>query len=284
MNGRDRTDAIEAYLERGKAYRSGFVYFTSSVVYENFTDVCRKYPVRIDVEGWDNYVPNGVTLKGLDQIRRPELQMAAFEITKGFFNRIVKKLVAVHSSPPKGSTSGALPDDVDESVVEALEKSQAKGQGFVLDSKLRKALEDYAMATAKCYFKAQGYKWKDCSNTCPYDLRCSRGKEVLHVEVKGTQTNGTEIILTPREVEFARRHKGQMALFVVHSIQVGEANGRFALSGGKRRLLQPWDVDLGHLAPVSFKYALDRGLHLNPTKHGDYLLGTGNCPKKEAPA
>src|SRR5262249_18635860 len=73
----------------------------------------------------------------------------------------------------EGGPSG-VGADVDGSVIEALERSQARGQGFLLDSKLRKALEDYAMDTAKRYFEAEGYEWEDCSKTCPYDLRCIR--------------------------------------------------------------------------------------------------------------
>ena len=33
-----------------------------------------------------------------------------------------------------------------------------------------------------------------------YDLICRRGDEVKHVEVKGTTTDGAEVILTPNEV------------------------------------------------------------------------------------
>jgi hypothetical protein len=158
-----------------------------------------------------------------------------------------------------GDIRGGVGADVDESVVEALERSQARGQGFLLDSKLRKALEDYAMDSAKRYFEAEGYECEDRSKTCPYDLRCSLGHEVLHVEVKGTQTDGGEIILTPGEVEFARGHKGRMALFVLHSIQVSEGDDGFMLTGGEHHLIQPWDVDLGKLVPVSFRYALPDG-------------------------
>jgi hypothetical protein len=144
--------------------------------------------------------------------------------------------------------------DVDDPVVEALERSQARGQGFLLDSKLRKALEDYAMDAAKRHFESDGYEWEDRSKTCPYDLLCKRGQEVIHVEVKGTQTDGGEIILTPGEVHFARDHQGQMALFVLHSIQVGDGDDGFVLAGGTPHVIQPWDVDLGTLVPVSFKY------------------------------
>jgi hypothetical protein len=148
--------------------------------------------------------------------------------------------------------------DVDEAVIEALERSQARGQGFLLDSKLRKALEDHAMDTAKRYSEVEGYKREDYSKSGPFDLLCSRREEALYVEVKGTQTDGSEIILTPGEVEFARGHKGQMALFVLHSIQVGEGDDGFVLSGGERHLIMPWDVDLGTLRPVSFKYSFWR--------------------------
>jgi hypothetical protein len=147
-------------------------------------------------------------------------------------------------------------EGVDEAVVEALERSQARGQGFLLDSGLRKALEDQAMNAAKQHFGALGYRWEDHSKTRPYDLRCSRGQELLYVEVKGTQTDGSEIILTPGEVTFARSHRGQMALFVQHSIRVAKGDDGFALGEGERHLILPWDVDLGTLKPVSFKYGL----------------------------
>jgi hypothetical protein len=149
--------------------------------------------------------------------------------------------------------------DADECVVEALERSQTRGQGFLLDSRLRKDLEAYAMDAAKRHFDAERYGWEDRSKTCPYDLWCRRGQEVLHVEVKGTQTDGGEIILTPGEVEFTRDHKGQMALFVLHSIQVSEGDDGYMLTGGERLLLLPWDVDRGTLKPVSFQYNLPGG-------------------------
>src|SRR5262249_1602762 len=71
---------------------------------------------------------------------------------------------------------------------------------------------------------------------------------------KGTQTKGGTIILTPGEVEFARSHPGEMALFILHSIQVSEGEGGFVLSDGECRLILPWDVDRGSLKVVSYQY------------------------------
>lgn len=143
-----------------------------------------------------------------------------------------------------------------EPVVEELERRQARGQGFLLSPALRKALEDHAMDAATRYFQAEGYAVADHSKTKPYDLYCTRGAEVLHVEVKGTQTGGEDIILTAGEVEFARRHRGQMALFVLHSVEVSGEEGEFVLSEGERHLVLPWDVDQGMLKPVSYTYGV----------------------------
>jgi hypothetical protein len=85
---------------------------------------------------------------------------------------------------------------VEESAIEALERQQARGQGFQLDKRTRKAIEDYAMDAAKRYFETEGFEVEDRSRTMPFDLVCHRGHEVLYVEVKGTQSEGKEIILT----------------------------------------------------------------------------------------
>ena len=42
----DRKDTISAYLDRRESYDDGYIYFTGTVVYENFTDGLSDYPVR----------------------------------------------------------------------------------------------------------------------------------------------------------------------------------------------------------------------------------------------
>ena len=140
----------------------------------------------------------------------------------------------------------------DDAAIEALEKTHAKSQGFQLDSKLRKALEDYAMDAAKRHFMSLGYDVEDHSKNHPYDLRCTKKKERLYVEVKGTQTNGEGVFLTSGEVEFARQHKGHMALFLLHSIKVSE--NKKVLTNGQTHVILPWDGDQGSLKPVSYQY------------------------------
>ena len=99
-----------------------------------------------------------------------------------------------------------------------------------------------------------GYDVKDHSKNQPYDLRCTRKKESLYVEVKGTQTDGTGIFLTAGEVAFANEHEGQMALFLLHSIKV--LKGKKTLSEGEKHIIEPWIVDEIFLKPVSFQYEI----------------------------
>ena len=103
----DRNDTISDYLKRGKAYTSGHVYFSPSVAYENFTDECSGYPVRIDVDKWDDFVPDGVSVKG-PTVPRYKTVYAAFDIDKDRFDSIRSGL----SGEP---VKTVIPEEVDSS-------------------------------------------------------------------------------------------------------------------------------------------------------------------------
>jgi hypothetical protein len=96
------------------------------------------------------------------------------------------------------------------------------------------------------------------------------GKEQLYVEVKGTQTKGDGIFLTSGEVAFARQHRGQMALFLLHSVTVSEHRG--SLTNGQKRVILPWDVDQGCLKPMAYKYEVPR-VPKNRRSHGGSTPG-----------
>ena len=203
------------------------------------------------MESWDNYVPDGIVLPIVNKIALNERQLAVFKIKKADFDLILDKLGADSGSASDGHATGGMAASEDDAVVEALEKSHAKGQGFQLDSKTRKAIEDYAMEAATRHFTSLGYKVEDHSKNHSHDLLCTKKKERLHVEVKGTVTTGDGIILTSGEVKFARNHKGEMGLFILHSIHLS-ADGK--VSDGKQKVIVPWDVDDGKLKPMAFNY------------------------------
>jgi len=82
-------------------------------------------------------------------------------------------------------------DDIDEPEV---------GAGWSINPETRKAIEDAAVQRVWAYYKKEKYKIKDRQkDNCGYDLLVTKGKEVLHVEVKGTAKAEPEFWLTRNE-------------------------------------------------------------------------------------
>jgi len=119
----DFADTIANYLDRKKSHEhsTGCVYYTS-VFYEDFTDTwtlparpLMRYPQRIDVDKWRQYVPDGVKREGLLGETPPyELQKAVFEITKDDFDTIRKELLSeqhTHVSG-KGTRKAEIPEEI----------------------------------------------------------------------------------------------------------------------------------------------------------------------------
>ena len=68
--------------------------------------------------------------------------------------------------------------------------------------------------------------------TRSYDVECTRGDEVLYVEVKGTTATGDSIIRTANEVDIYTRHHLNNALILVWGIRLDRSTTPPAASGG----------------------------------------------------
>ena len=128
------------------------------------------------------------------------------------------------------------------------------GQGFKQSSEERKIIETYAMAKAIQFLEKEWEKVEDVSANCSYDLHCSRGKEELLVEVKGTTGRGEKIFLTKNEVKKA--HKGKFALFVVSEISLTTNSEETKAIDGVFRFYNPFVLDKNRLIPISYSYWL----------------------------
>ena len=107
---------------------------------------------------------------------------------------------------------------------------------------------------AAAVFYGENWDVEDVHGKESYDLVRRRGDEVKHVEVKGTTTDGAEVILTPNEVSHARENKST-ALFVLSNIKVEWAeDGTVIATGGVRHTYDPWHLDDGTLTPFGFRY------------------------------
>lgn len=125
----------------------------------------------------------------------------------------------------------------------------AKGQGFVIDSVLRGVIETHAMGRAIAYFKSVGYRVEDHHQGHPYDLLLTKDSNRRYVEVKGTLTKGESVLVTPGEVDFARRNN--TILFILHDITVDKTNHA---SGGSSRIEDPWRPTDDKLSPTGYLY------------------------------
>lgn len=158
----DRTDTLTEYLKRGKAYKSGYVYFAPSVAYENFTDECSRYPVRIDVEIWENFLPEGVSVKG-PPVPRYKTVYAAFDIDKDQFE-------AISSSLSGEPATTVIPEEVDSS------KTYLEGAVRTITVN---AYERSREARSKCV-KHHGWNCGVCGLAMA-DLYGTLGEGVIHV-------------------------------------------------------------------------------------------------------
>ncbi|WP_285632415.1 DUF3578 domain-containing protein [Lentzea sp. NBRC 102530] len=136
-------------------------------------------------------------------------------------------------------------------------KAVSRAQGRQLDSAARKAIELHAENLAVWHFETSGWTVERVGHLkLGYDLDCTRDEESLHVEVKGTQTLGEEVILTPNEVRHvqgAEACDAAHALYVVSQITLDRTNG-VRCSGGHARLLWPWGIRDAHLTPTQYAY------------------------------
>ena len=132
--------------------------------------------------------------------------------------------------------------------------TESKRQGRLISPEVRKKIDTYAMEHAKRYFKKKGFRVEDKSSTNPYDLHCEKRGEEIFVEVKGTRSKGKSVILTAKEVNFARNKLAKMALFIVHSVNVNKKDEEIYVHGGKHRIIKPWDVGRGTLKPTEYNY------------------------------
>ena len=145
------------------------------------------------------------------------------------------------------SPSLAATSDV-EQAAEAVERAAGKparrrrGQGFQLDQEVKVAVEVRAI-NAATEVHAASWDVEDVHDKESYDLRCRRGDEEKHVEVKGTTTDGVEVVLTPNEVSHARENR-HTALFILSDVRVERADdGTVTATGGIRHVRDPWNID-----------------------------------------
>jgi len=134
-------------------------------------------------------------------------------------------------------------------------KAVIGGQGFSSSSTNRKAIELAAMNHSKNYYSSRGWHVDDVSANHPYDLSCTKPTGVeLHVEVKGTTSDGSSVLLTHGEVRHAKEYPN-VALYILRGLTLQEDSaGNVEAAGGKEEIHSPWDIATGTLNPIGYEY------------------------------
>ena len=137
-------------------------------------------------------------------------------------------------------------------------KRSRSGQGMRLSPADRDAIEAHSVALAIAYLKKEGYTIKDVGNIKSYDLDATRSDSHLYVEVKGTTSDGDEIILTRKEVELNVEKYPDTMLIIVNNIDLNRSGPTPNASGGILQVTHPWTVEHSYLTPISYRYRVTR--------------------------
>lgn len=129
---------------------------------------------------------------------------------------------------------------------------KSKGQGYSSDPAYRQAVESYSMGRAIEHYASMG-KIVDTSKDNPYDLFVD-GEISFSVEVKGTSSDGTRIILTRNEVFHNQKHSPATELFILRRIKVSRAGKTVICSDGEPFIIHEWSPKDADLFPTQFMY------------------------------
>ncbi|HKP44028.1 protein NO VEIN domain-containing protein [Mycobacterium sp.] len=118
-------------------------------------------------------------------------------------------------------------------------------------------MEEHAVQVATTHFVSEplGYKVEDVGLRESYDLHATKAGSIVKVEVKGTTSNGSEIVLTRNEIELHRNDHPANALAIVRNIKLHRhADAPPTAGGGELILEMPWTVDDKRLAAIAYRY------------------------------
>jgi hypothetical protein len=148
---------------------------------------------------------------------------------------------------------GTNPKLVDEASSDDIKEQ--KGIGYESDPKIRKAIENHAVAKARDFYERQGYSVEEKGK--PYDLLCKKSGEFIHVEVKGSRGVLDAVIVTINEISDARNTDWRSDLFLVDSIilkTVGQ--DIYETSAGRCRRALGWIPEEKDMTPTQYRYKL----------------------------
>ena len=129
-------------------------------------------------------------------------------------------------------------------------------RGYRLTHEERVAIETRAVQLVIEYLRTLGYATRDVGSTRSYDIHAKRGDEDLYVEVKGTVSKGTDVVLTRNEVALHTANFPATMLAVVSSIRLDRSGAKVIARQGSLSIYHPWMPVAENLQPLTFAYSI----------------------------
>ena len=135
-------------------------------------------------------------------------------------------------------------------------EGSSRGQGWLTSVEQRLVVETAGMSAATAHYDAGGYSVEDVHLREPYDLRCTRGNDEVHVEVKSTTGSAEYILLTRGEVVHARQ-TAHAALFVLTGVRLRTVDEKLVTDASDEPvIIDPWLPGDRDLSPLSYTYRI----------------------------
>ncbi len=142
--------------------------------------------------------------------------------------------------------------EAEEAARSAAGKPRPPGAGFRQNKEERDLIEKHAEDMAAAHYGELGWDVQRLGR--PYDLELTREGTRMTVEVKGTTSPGTGVVLTRNEVTHHRAAYPANALVVVRNIELDRSTSPPTATGGELFELSPWAIEDDALTVVSYKY------------------------------
>jgi hypothetical protein len=117
-----------------------------------------------------------------------------------------------------------------------------------------KAIEQHAVDVTRAHFEKLGFTTRDVGSTESYDVHASADGQEVKIEVKGTTSDGSDVVLTAKEVDLHIADHPRNALAIVRHIRLLRHEQNPEAVDGERILEMPWQIDPTRLQPIAYRY------------------------------
>ena len=136
----------------------------------------------------------------------------------------------------------------------AISRPRMKRRRLRLTAAQNKAIDQRAVEVTRAHFDGLNYETEDVGSTESYDIKATKDGQTIKIEVKGTTSDGSDVVLTLNEVELHETEHPSNAFAIVRHITLDRNGHQPTATGGELVLEMPWKLDPDRLRPIAYRY------------------------------